>query len=612
MSKRWIASIILMIVFFAFTSRGSLARASTWRLTGGPYGAWVREIVALPSDHVIAWTSSGFYRSANNGDDWSSIVDPLLEDVQKAALATSPSGDVLLATSRVLLRSRDKGLSWKIASGMFPIEVSPSGIAVDSKGNIYITTWGSGVLRSADNGSTWEKLVVGGYYEGIVIGPSHQVYTPGFGGVLRIGSGDVDRDRLSTDYHVETLAFNSEGHALIGRDGGVFLSKDDGDNWLPVNSGLPEDCWCTDLVVAPEGVVFAATLDGIYRSNTFGTTWMRTSEGLPYGSYRIDGMVVSPTGDVFVGTTTGAFRLDHGTERWISVNRGLGRVLAVHTLVAGPGGDILVAAESHMVCRMSDDGNAWSTLIAKTPVGSRCPLVILAGGTILAGAADGGILQSNDNGDTWKQLGSDILAGVLVEDLATDGQGTLYSVTFDGRVFRSTDHGVSWVDIGSDLPVSEGLVRRLAASDSCVYLSLWENGLYRSRVGEWMWSRCGALEYVRGLTLCDNGQVLAGSSGQLPGVFCSADNGKEWTAANSGLMGSGLGSSPEITSFATRTDGQIALTSYWGFVFISDDMGENWECIKTDLGVSCMAVAFDQKGSLYVGGIDGVWQCSFR
>ena len=102
---------------------------------------------------------------------------------------------------------------------------------INSGGDIFAGTVGSGVFRSSDNGDNWNEINTG----------------------------------LTLTF-VFALAINSGGEIFAGGLGGVFRSSDNGDNWSPINTGLMN----TDVfafVFNTTGEILAGTSGGgVFRS----------------------------------------------------------------------------------------------------------------------------------------------------------------------------------------------------------------------------------------------------------------------------------------------------------------------------------------------------------
>lgn len=103
--------------------------------------------------HNSTFYGSGVIISEDRGETWSDFY----ETNDECKSMTSLNDTMYVAGGHSVVMSADYGQSWihidESLSGYKSIE----GIAVDPVfHNIFVGTWGSGVLRSTDNGSSWQ------------------------------------------------------------------------------------------------------------------------------------------------------------------------------------------------------------------------------------------------------------------------------------------------------------------------------------------------------------------------------------------------------------------------------------------------------------------------
>jgi len=139
---------------------------------------------------------------------------------------------------------------------------------INSGGDIFAGTVGSGVFRSSDNGDNWSASNTG-----------------------------------LTNTSVLALAINSSGDIFAGTDGGgVFRSSDNGDNWSAINTGLT-DTGVFALAINSSGEIFAGGLGGVFRSSDNGDNWSPINTGLM--NTDVFAFVFNTTGEILAGTSGG-------------------------------------------------------------------------------------------------------------------------------------------------------------------------------------------------------------------------------------------------------------------------------------------------------------------
>ncbi len=116
---------------------------------------------------------------------------------------------------------------------------------------LYAATDGTGLLRSADGGDTWESIA-------------------GWSGPASIRSVAVDRVDPQTVY---AAAFDPEGATLSG----VFVSRDGGATWEHM-AGTGGDAWVLHMAATEPPVLYLGTWGGGVRRLARDGTWSPVME----------------------------------------------------------------------------------------------------------------------------------------------------------------------------------------------------------------------------------------------------------------------------------------------------------------------------------------------
>jgi len=175
-----------------------------------------------------------------------------------------------------LYRSDNNGETW-IGPEPDLLNEFISDISVDSEGRIFVGTCGGSqgtglIYRSEDNGETWEKVVY------------HYIF-------------------------INKIAINSDDEIFAGLENGRMIhSNDHGDSWEYIDEGLVSPGMINDMVISPNGYVYIATNDGVYRSIN-STTEINDSDNL-ISSVELYQNYPNP----FNNETTISFRIDKTAE----------------------------------------------------------------------------------------------------------------------------------------------------------------------------------------------------------------------------------------------------------------------------------------------------------
>lgn len=258
-------------LLFAQNKLSSLSTQATWNARG-PWnvGGRTRAFgidVANENIIVAGSCSGGMWRSTDQGATWT---------MTSSNTAQHQSISCLVQDKRP-----GQTNNWYAGTG------EAYGASASATGAYYL---GTGMMKSTDNGQTWNFL-------SSTIGANPVVFDGGFDIVWDVATDNSDTTQ-------------DEVYAAIY--GGILRSVDGGGTWATVHGGSPY-AYFTDVAVTSTGVVYATLSDdggtrkGIWRS-TDGTTWTNiTPVGFPTAYNRIV-IGICPTDESqvwFLGNTPG-------------------------------------------------------------------------------------------------------------------------------------------------------------------------------------------------------------------------------------------------------------------------------------------------------------------
>ena len=401
------------------------------------------------------------------------------------------------------------------------------------------------VYRSNDRGKSWSKTHEDyldgvyssfGYYFGqIRVSPHNpdKVYCLGVP-VLRSDDGgrtfqSINGDNVHVDHHALWINPSRAGHLILGNDGGINISYDDGENWIKCNT-------------PPLGQYYYIAVDNEEPYNIYGglqdngmwygphdyeasTRWHGSGD---YPYKRIsggDGMQVAiDTRDnniIYGGTQFGYyFRYNKSTGR-------RKRITPRHDLGESP-------------WRWN-----WQT-----------PIHLSTHNQDILYMGSQQVHRSMNRGDDFEIISGDLTLGGKKGDvpygtLTTIHEsplrfGLLYTGSDDGQVYVSKSGGHSWEQINRGLPEKRWVSRIVASShrESRVYLTLngyrWDNFealLYQSEDYGKTWQRIGQDLPAEPLNVVKEDPVNPDLLyvGSDHGLYVSLDRGESFTLMNNGL-----------------------------------------------------------------------------
>jgi photosystem II stability/assembly factor-like uncharacterized protein len=253
--------------------------------TGGdPVDNRMTQILADPTNPQTFWESGsygthGVFRTDDNGATFQALGN--VEHVDYMSIDfTDPQRSTILAgghESSTLHRSKDGGETWDEVPGL-PADVGFAASPYVIDANTFLVGSyngpGSGVYRSTDAGTTWEKV-----FDGPVLGPV-----------------------IDTAGKLRWLRQNGKG---------VITSTDGGVTWTSKSGGGVLSLQAVELVGLPDGSIASWTAQRVVVSNDDGVTWRGQGPALPYEP---KGLAYSNTGTLFAYTWTCDFNTDNAVD----------------------------------------------------------------------------------------------------------------------------------------------------------------------------------------------------------------------------------------------------------------------------------------------------------
>jgi len=388
------------------------------------------------------------------------------------------------------------------------------------------------VYRSDDAGKTWKRTHQGyldevvntyGYYFGqIRVSPMNpdKIYIFGVP-VLKSADGgktfrSIDGDNTHGDFHALWLDPNYDGHMIIGSDGGIHISYDDGKTYFKCNTPDVGQFYSVNYDMEKPYNVYGGLQDnGVWYGPSTNKDNMEWYQEGQYPFKRImggDGMqVMVDTRDnatCYTGYQFGNYyrvNKTSGDEKFIQPTHKLGeRPLRFNwetpIWLSRHNQDILYMGSDrfHRAMNKGDDFETLSPDLTKggkkgnIPYGTITTMneSLLKFGLLYVGTDDGLIYVSQDDGYNWKKISDNLPQNLKVTRVYASNfdTATIYASLsgyfyddFTPYVYMSKNYGKTWEKIGNDLPMGEivNVVKEDPKNKNVVYVGT-DNGLYVS------------------------------------------------------------------------------------------------------------------------------------
>lgn len=537
---------------------------TTWQSKGLLDIGSVGKIVLDPNNDNVAFVGAmgplfkksanrGVYKTTNGGDSWQQVLF-VSDSTGVVDMSIHPTnGNIVYAASwertrrpnnrqyggitSGIYRTTDGGSNWTELTNGLPNLASQKGrISIDistSNPNVLYTRYADasgniqGVYKTSNGGDSWTAVNssqlnnVGfhWWFGGIYVDPTDEniIYNVDFV-VQKSINGGTSWSNAFSNVHVDqhALAFNASvpGEVLLGNDGGLYYSSNDGassvkDLKLPItqfyrmhvdaqnknkiyggaqdnSTSRTQTGGMTDwsIIFGGDGfqplvdptntnIIYALSQNGnLGKSTNNGSSFSNATSGISSGDRNNWDTPItfdpSNSQTLYFGTNR-LYKTTNAAGNWSAISPDLTDGPHTGNLTFGTITTISVSPlDNEIIFVGTDDGKAWVTQDGGsnwTDVSAGVPnrwvtrvlasredpnIVYLTLSGYRFGDEVGHVYKSNDLGTNWFDISAS-LPDIPVNDLEQDSFGNLFAAT-DVGVLATNDEGVNWSVLGENLP----------------------------------------------------------------------------------------------------------------------------------------------------------------
>ncbi len=324
-----------------------------------------------------------------------------------------------IATNDYIYKSRDEGKSWEaISHGMSHSRVIAMAIDPAYPATVYAGTKGDAVYKSYDGGQRWvsqrtglDDVTVTSVVNQIVFDPRDYDTRP------PQAPSHPPAPSLPRQAPVPGDAPLPVTRLFAATTMGVFESEDGGDTWTKRMAGMKEILMVVTLAIDPfrPDIMYAGTSGGVYKSMDRARTWAKVHQGLispdvlsSGRALMVNTVLLDPQqpDTVYAATLNGLYKTTDGARSWRRIGLDLpDQMISALALDPSSAGRLYVTGRQG-VSKSEDGGSNWKVINAGLGSLNIRSLAVAPGDpkTVYLGTNSSGLYRSRDGGETWESL----------------------------------------------------------------------------------------------------------------------------------------------------------------------------------------------------------------
>jgi photosystem II stability/assembly factor-like uncharacterized protein len=352
--------------------------------------------------------------------------------------------------------------------------------------------------------------------------------------------------------------------------------------WKPIYGPPGGRIWSLNKNI--NGIIFAGSNNGLYRSTDGGNQWLICP--VPLVTYFV--IATNSKGNVFVTGGNSIYRTTDDGYTWNKIV--LNNIQPYW--ITNDNKDNIFISSSKGIYQSSDNGNNW---VVKDSLAHQNRSIYflesIREGYLYGAGYDSGVYFSSDNGSTWKQILNDVhILGLHISE-----NNKLYVGTNTG-IYRASEPDYLWEKTNTGL--KDTAVWTIHSGHNTAIFAATNGGIYSStnQGNSWEKSNFDSLNRFTLSVYNDSNNVIAGT--YFDGIYQSHDTGVSWKRNNNGLANT------FVKSIAFSSKGTIISVDHQ--IHISTDYSKSW-VMKSLSENTFYSIAINKHDSIYIGSGHGIF-----
>jgi len=370
----------------------------------------------------------GIYYSHDGGESW---IQSGLPGKTVYSLTIGQFGSLYAGTQDDgVYRSTDNGISWEMINkglhneNIFRVKMSPANLLFacsESDGGIY---------RSTNFGDKWEITgVTAGSVSNGFIETTGNIFTATRGGIQKY-EPSTEKWSILFSKGMTDIIFKHQSLLFACTSSSVYISTDFGITWEMTNPPGSPTLFLLDLALYSDNSLLVGTNGYIRRSTDNGDSWTTIENGLP--SYWIDNVAVNDEGNIFTAPLDYLCRAETLDSHFVIIKDSVS-IPSRNGIAVGSNG-LIIFTSGIGIFRSTDYGDSWVKLSNQ----NARSIQLFEDNYIVAGLRSGqGIMLSSDKGDTWITVNEGLPSDADIKWNYIDSEGYLYTAVDGLGLYKS-------------------------------------------------------------------------------------------------------------------------------------------------------------------------------